>query len=428
MTASVHLVWYKNITHAILLVGVSMKVSVSSLEQYERCPKQYYLERIEKSKGYPEAPKRLGRVVHRTIEQMLRTYKEVNWLEPFAADVLYDTFVEEWNKENALNNKKLFTEGLQMASDWMRRWDMLDPKDIIGIEQPFEIDFGSFELIGYIDLALAWQEFNEETGEVVKNINIFDWKTSNVFMSTRDAQESFQLAVYDIAAREIFDDADFFDSCRYRTTIEMLRDGTRLEVRHTDEELELTKRYIEVTVEKIRLDDEWKAILNPDCIYCAHKYSCEEHQKALRANDVPYCQDMHQLEILAIEREQLSIRRKIINERIDKIDNVLKTHITATSEPLNIAGHFFKISKRRKKIYPPDIVVPLLVKKLGLDARDVLSEVSSINPKKLKDYLENSTKTFGNNKISMIRSTLENTATTIVTPQLYHRKEKSKKQ
>lgn len=399
-----------------------MHVSVSSLEQYERCPRQYFLERIEKKPGYPEAPTRLGRVVHRTVESLLSLHNSAGEAKPFDATIAQTLYMEEWTKENALNNQALFTEGLQMVWDWIERWSPLDPSSILGVEVPFKIKFDDLTLIGYIDLVLGREVVDEDTGEVFKYVKIFDWKTSNAFMSTRDTQESLQLSVYDLAARQLWPDATSYD-----TTIEMLRDGTQLQVRHSAEDLKLTKSYVIVTADKIDLDDTWEPILNPGCVYCAHKKSCEAHRQALRVDNVPYCQNMHELEILAVEREQLSIRRKIISDRITKIDDVLKIHITATSEPLNLAGHFFKISKKRKKHYPPDHVIPMLVKKLGIDARTILSEVSSINPKKLHGLLDNNISRIGKENISLIRAAIENKAETNITAQLYHRKEKAKK-
>jgi len=391
-----------------------MRVSVSSLEKYERCPRQYYLENVKKTYGYAEAPTRLGRVVHRTIEAILRKRAL------FDADFAHDRFVEEWTSEE-INGPQLFTEGLQMVHDWMTRWDMLDPDQILGIEEKFSIDFEGFTLVGVIDLLLGWDEVNEDTGEVTRHIGIFDWKTTNAFMTTRDAQESFQLAVYDIAARTSWP-AD-----KYWTTIELLRDGKRLTVDHTKEQLSIIESYVKATVEKIRREDTWRAILNPECIYCSHKNSCEEHRAAVRADNVPYCQDMHELELLAIEREQLDIRKKIIKERMAKIDDVLKTHISATSQPLTLAGTFFKISRTEKKIYPPEFVIPVLVKKLGMDARTLLSEVALINTKRLNEFLEENSKKLGIEEIQNIRSTLEKKSKTNVTSSLYHRKEKAKK-
>jgi hypothetical protein len=337
------------------------------------------------------------------------------------ADFALERFSEEWAKESGLNNPQLFTDGLQMVHDWMERWDLLDPEQILGIEKKFSIDFKAFTLVGVIDLALAWDDINEDTGEVTRRLGIFDWKTTNAFMSTRDAQESFQLAVYDIAARSLWD-AD-----SYWTTIELLRDGTRLTVDHSEEQRSIIQSYIEATVEKISRDDTWEAILNAECVYCSHKHSCEKHRSALRADNVPYCQDMHELEMLAVEREQLSIRRKIIKDRMSKIDEVLKVHLSATGQPLELVGHFFKITKQEKKIHPPEFVIPMLVKKLGMDARSLLSEFSSINSKQLTEFLKNNEKKFGKEEIGKIRLAIEKKSKTNVISKLYHRKEKAKK-
>ena len=399
-----------------------MRVSVSGLEQYERCPRQYFLERVEKKKGYPEAPTRVGRVVHRTIERLLRNHckrNEAGTATAFDATLAHDTYMEEWTKEQGLNNQQLFTEGLQMVSDWINRWSPLDPAWVLGIEKRFDIEFDDFTLIGYIDLVLGIDKIDEDTGEVFKYIKIFDWKTSNAFMSTRDAQESLQLSVYDMAAR-----LEWPGSAGYDATIEMLRDGTQLTTRHSDLDLQVTSDYVEVTADKIFLEESWMPVLNSKCIYCAHKNSCEEHRQALRVDNVPYCQNMHELELLAIEREQLSIRRKIIEDRLEKINDVLKTHMTATSEPLNLAGHFFKISKRKRKHYPAEQIIPLLVQKLGMDARSVLSEVSSINSNSLQALLDKSIPQIGKEQVSLLRAAIENKADTTVTAQLFHRKEK----
>ena len=82
---------------------------------------------------------RLGRVCHRTIKRLMEKHRQDGEVKPFDASLAHDYFQEEWSYETGLSGADLFTEGLAMVIGFVERWSPMDPKRILGIEEPFEI-------------------------------------------------------------------------------------------------------------------------------------------------------------------------------------------------------------------------------------------------------------------------------------------------
>jgi CRISPR/Cas system-associated exonuclease Cas4 (RecB family) len=425
-----------------------MRTSDSALEQYEECPRQYDLERNQKKRGKPTAPIRLGRVVHRTIQKLLKKYKEAGEAKPFDASLASDIYTEEWGKELGLSGKELFTDGLQIVADWVEKWSIpLDPHSILGIEEPFKFtieyrpqddeyddeeeeeetaiepsNLMPVEVVGYLDLVLGHDLVDEETGEVETLIEVIDWKTTKAFLTSRDAQESLQLSIYDLAAREKWPDAR-----AYRAALNLLRDGTHLQVRHSTAERRDTERYILATAAQIRDEREWAPRLNSNCTYCHHRHDCPAYQKALKGDSHTVAEDMNDFDKLIEERAALAIRKKIVGKRLDEIDDVIKAHLKSSKHPLEIGGWFFKLSSVERKNYPADVVIPLLAHKFDISPAELLADLTTVSTKKLKELMKTKAEELGREKVSLVQATLESKAERNYSSRLYNRKEKKPK-
>jgi hypothetical protein len=431
-----------------------VKTSPTALEQYERCPSQYHQERIEKKRGQPNDGMRLGRVCHRVIKRLMEKHRQDGELKAFDASLAHDYYQEEWANESGLSGADLFTDGLTMVIGFVERWSPLDPKRILGIEESFEIPIvlrdddddpeeaeaytdptddgdhvwdcpehgfqssphcadchrereegNSVTARGFMDLVLSDETVDESTGEVTRVIEVIDYKSTHAFLTSRDAESSIQLAVYNLAARSKWPGAE-----KYTCSLHMLRDGTSLTVRHEPSQLEGFKRYIIATAQQIENDTSWITKLGPDCCFCHLRSECVAYQKALKAHNHIAIESPEDLENLAREREEVAIHAKIFNKRLDEIDDVLKAHIDQIQGPLCLAGYVFSKSRVASLEHDPRAVVDLLSERLELTVDEIIKATMKVQKKGLDQLLTEQSEKHGLTAVSMVKAALVNRA------------------
>jgi len=415
------------------------KISATAIEQYERCPRRYHEERIEKKRGQPPDSFRLGRVCHRVIQRLMTKHREDGQVKPFDASLANDFYQEEWAKESGLSGEDLFTEGLTMIVRFVEKWSPMDPGRILGIEEGFEISIvpGTEEFwpgddddprdgegdpetaarapesetlntataFGFMDLVLAEETVDESTGEVFRKIDVIDYKSSHAFVTTRDAEASVQLALYNLAARQKWPGAE-----RYTCTLHMLQDGTNVTVRHEPGQLAGFKKYILATVQQIENDTTWIPKLAPDCVWCHLRAECPAYQKAAKTHNYVATETMDDLEQLAKEREQVAISAKIFTKRKEEIDAVLKEHISRMQGPLLLGGYVFSVSRVDSLEHDPRTVIELLSEKLGLQTGDIVAATMEVQKKRLDQLLTQQAETHGLTKVGLVQAALVNRA------------------
>ena len=439
----------------------SKKTSSTALELYERCPHQYHEERIAKKYGQPPDSFRLGRVCHRTIKRLMAKHREDGEVKPFDASLAHDYYQEEWAVETGLSGADLFTEGLGMVIGFVERWSPMDPGRILALEEPFEIpivlkadrfaegeenettpDTGESEHLwecpehgpqvsphclgchaeradqavvarGFMDLVLGNDAVDEETGEVTRVIEVVDWKSTHAFLTSRDAEASIQLAIYNLAAREKWPGAE-----KYLCSLHMLRDGTSITVRHEPLQLEGFKRYILATTHQIENDTTWVPKLGPNCCFCHLRSGCVAYQKALKSHSHIAIESPADLEALAKEREEVAIHAKIFQKRLEEITAVLEAHLDQMQGPLFLGGYVFSKSVVNSLQHDPNTVVELLSSRLGLAPEMIIRATMEVQKKRLDQLLTEQSEKHGLTTVSMVKAALVNRAGTKITTRM----------
>jgi len=444
-----------------------MKTSSTALEQYERCPSQYHQERIEKKRGQPPMSFRLGRVCHRVIQRLMKKHLEDGEIRSFDATLANEFYKEEWAKESGLSGEDLFTDGLQMIIGFVERWSPMDPARILGIEEPFEIvltpdadeddEFSpggenptddqhewdcpehglqhgphcmechreretakrGITAVGFMDLVLRNEMVDESTGEVEYTIEVIDYKSTHAFVTTRDAESSIQLALYNMAARQKWP-----GERSYTCSLHMLQTGTHITVRHTPQQLAGFKQYILATASQIEQDQSWIAKLGPDCAWCHLRAECATYQKALKAHNHIATETPADLEQLGQEREEVSIRAKIFKKRLEEIDDVLKERLSRTTQPLFLAGYIFSMSKVETLEHSPKLVIELLSERLGIPVDRIIESTMDIQKKRLDQLLTEVAQEQGLTPVAMVKAALANRAERKYSTRMNHKKDK----
>ena len=397
-----------------------MKTSNTAIEQYIRCPRQYHEERHKKNRGQPSQTMLSGRVVHRTIDKLLKNHKERGEADYLDIADANEIFAQEWSAEPGIFDKNLFTSGLQWISDMIDDLGVIDPAHILGTEQWFSImlDDGT-EVVGVIDLVLGVESFDEETGECFLDIEVVDWKTSLSFVSQHDADESLQLSLYLMAARQMFPEAR-----SYTAALHMLPDRNHLATKRSMAELQEDALFVKTTASKIEADTMWLPIVNTSCIYCHLRSDCDAYKDALASPLPAIVADEHDFDGLAKERVRVALLKKLAEKRQKEIDEIFMTHMRSTGAPLELGDNFFRLMTSPTRNYPTLKTCRLLVERLNLDMDHVLESICSVGKTKLDNLLKSYK---GDGDTRMIEAALANVVQTSYNQRIFHKSSKPHK-
>ncbi|MFE6226884.1 RecB family exonuclease [Streptomyces sp. NPDC057854] len=196
----------------------TMARSVSQVEQYEKCPQQYRLQRLERVKPRPAAWSHQGSAFHGAIE----TYEEGG--RRLAADQVADLFHDDYSRRineslaQEPNLDRWLTAGTDGQSDiearyvlgmsqarayvqWAEKHEPAIWKDSAGrpgIERHLTADIGGVTVQGYVDQLLEQPD---------GSVRVRDLKTGST-------KSRFQLQTYGVLARKVLgvqvNDADWY--------------------------------------------------------------------------------------------------------------------------------------------------------------------------------------------------------------------------
>jgi CRISPR/Cas system-associated exonuclease Cas4 (RecB family) len=408
-----------------------MHVSGTGLELYEECPRRFKIERKDRRDVAVHDGARLGRVLHKTLERLVREHKKAEatgHLDLARASEIYE---EEWTKEGHISGQDLFTDGLQLIHDEIERAGVVAWHEVAAVEEKFSIplvdEVGLFEgiedtvtLNGIIDLMTVHDLVDEETGEVQEDVLVLDYKSTREFLTARDAHASVQLSAYALAARAAFPNAK-----RIRCGLILLRSATVITTTRTPEQLEEFRRYARAMAQRIAADTEWKPNLNAHCIYCDGRRDCPAYKAVLDGDTYLVCDDPEDLDRIAEERQAIALRVMVMEKRKEELDAILKAHLAAFKQGLTLAGRFWKITHPEGKTYPLGETLSVVSEKTGIRKEELFDRLGVVQKKSLAAFLKG-LKAKGTN-ITMIQSALEGIAERTRGNRLYHREEKKPK-
>jgi DNA helicase-2/ATP-dependent DNA helicase PcrA len=174
-----------------VLEGLQSRLSASAVDTYERCGLQFKLERDWRLAGQPAAAMQYGAVIHRVLKTYFdsialgRPKTEDEVVEQFRRDLAEAKILEPYQHE--LYEK----QGTAHLRDFLASARATTPQ-VLHTEQGFEIRMGETVVAGRID-----RIDQRPDGSVA----IVDYKTGKA-RDQEDADESLQLSLYAIAAKE----------------------------------------------------------------------------------------------------------------------------------------------------------------------------------------------------------------------------------
>ena len=172
--------------------GLQDRLSASAVDSYERCPLQFKLERDWKMARKPVAAMQYGAAMHRVLRTF---YDAVRLGRPKSNAELIALFRQDLAeaKIHELYQHELYEEqGVAQLKEFLAAARTMDAPQVLHTEEWFEVRIGGTVVTGRID-----RIDRATNGRVV----IVDYKTGKA-RDQKDADESLQLSLYALAARE----------------------------------------------------------------------------------------------------------------------------------------------------------------------------------------------------------------------------------
>ncbi len=241
-------------------------LSATAIEIYEECPLRFKLEREWHLPREVPASLHYGAAMHgvlRTFYDAQRYQREIgddDLLEQFRAALASAGITDRYQYELYLR------QGMEQLRQFFEAARSAPPPEVIETERGFELQVGPAKLAGRVDRI-------DRTGP--DTVAIVDYKTGKP-KSQEDADESLQLSLYALAARETWGKrAD-------RLVFHNLENNTPVCATRTDAELEAAKLRVQQVAEGIARG-EFAAKPGYHCAFCPYRNLCPATEKMVAA-------------------------------------------------------------------------------------------------------------------------------------------------
>jgi DNA helicase-2/ATP-dependent DNA helicase PcrA len=243
---------------------LSARLSASAVQRYETCPLQFKLEREWRIPGEPSAAMQYGGSIHRVLKAFFDTVKagrpmsEQELIDVFRADLvdakIQDSYQHDLYERQGIDQLRGFLEGYRKAPNL----------EVLHTEQFFEIKVDQSVVAGRIDRMDRLPD-----GRII----ITDYKTGRP-QSQEDADESLQLSVYALAAREKWGyEAN-------KLVLYNLQENTSVNSIRTDVDLKQAKLKVSEVAQKVA-EERFEPKPGFHCRFCAYHTLCPATEKRI---------------------------------------------------------------------------------------------------------------------------------------------------
>ncbi len=171
---------------------LSSRLSATAVQNYEMCPLRFKLEREWGLPREVPAAMQYGAVMHRVLRAY---YDSVRFERPYSDEALISLFrsdLADAGIQDRYQHELYEKQGIAQLLEFVAASRRVPFPNVAHAEEFFEVRFGKTAVVGRIDRI-------DRTGD--GGVTITDYKTGKP-QSQEDADESLQLSIYALAARE----------------------------------------------------------------------------------------------------------------------------------------------------------------------------------------------------------------------------------
>ncbi|MDD2766433.1 MAG: PD-(D/E)XK nuclease family protein [Candidatus Moranbacteria bacterium] len=241
-----------------------MRISYSTLNNYQTCPLKYKFREIDKIKE----PKSKEAVFGTLIHAVLKYIHTPAILSP-TLDQALDYYSKGWNSEvydDEMEERSAFTQGVAIIQKYLQN---NKPNDytIIDLESRFAIEIGNEQdgihtVSGIIDRIDKTEDGYE----------IIDYKTTRKMPSQDKVDNDLQLSIYLRAFLERYPkEKEHLD--KITVSLYFVKHGVKLSSKRTKEQLEHIEETFLDVIKSIE-EEKFDPILSPLCDWCGYQNIC----------------------------------------------------------------------------------------------------------------------------------------------------------
>lgn len=280
----------------------AVRLSYSRVDTYERCPLLFKFRHIDKMPSTPSPDLSWGSAIHSALE--------VWWSQklpsPPPVEVLYRALYEHWDDSGFADiDRDTKLEWYRHARDVLTRHHQIyaaDYRPAVACEQWFELDIGdSIAVRGSIDHVARTAS---------GGLGVVDWKTNRRARSRRDVADSLQLAIYTLAARELWGREPEW------VALDFVVPGLRVTVDRADIDVEAALTRIRSVAAKVQAET-FAPTPSPLCGWCDFRSVCPAFEGD--GPDVPG--------MAIVELQRLRRRRARDEARIAELERVVSHYL-----------------------------------------------------------------------------------------------------
>jgi RecB family exonuclease len=394
------------VTHSVHASAIHLPVvdsahpySHARLRRFGQCPLSYRLHYLDRLPAAPSAEAELGRVLHRTLEDLVRDHVRTGRKGPLDGAIAAAMYQRLWS-ETQLSTPAVFGEGLALVKRWVAREGVVDPEAVLGLEREFELEIAGVRLVGALD------RVDRIAPDAVR---IRDYTSGRIPPSRQEVDESLQLALCDLAAAQLWPWAR-----RIEVGLDLLRHDRVVWTERSEAQREATWRYVRAMVDRIETAQDYPARLGTLCTHCDQRTHCPAYRDALSATPTPATAataatvDEGDLAAVAREREELAGRIKIATARKDALDEVL-TQRLARQDELVLEGRRYRLVTATRKDYPLEPTLDALAA-AGVDRAGALARIGRADAQALRRELDELGAGLDPDRLAALKATLEASA------------------
>ena len=331
--------------------------SNSRLSCFETCPLQYklaYIDRIDREKESIEAF--LGSRFHETMELLYRDLKCKAHTLKELTDYFDSQWDKEWSDEITIIKKGRTKEdyrnlGRRFVEDYYKRYQPFNQGRVLGLEKEIFIDLkgdGKYKLRGFIDRLVQLEDGTYE---------IHDYKTSGSLPAQKYLDEDRQLALYQIAIENTWNDVK-----NTRLVWHYVAFDKEMSSQRTKGQLEELKKGTAILIDLIEATKEFLPTESGLCDWCAYPDLCPRKKHLYKVDSLPvneYLKDdgvklTNTFAKLVAEKKDQQKKIDSIDEEIDKLkEAVIKYAKKEGIEVIKGSDNKLKINEKQKVSSPP---------------------------------------------------------------------------
>ncbi len=365
--------------------------SYSRLNRYATCPLSFKLHYLDGLESEPAIELQFGTVIHRALESLVREHVRANRTDRIAVDDAVRAFRREWT-DSPLTDPALFADGLEIVKRWALREGVVDYRNVLGMEQEFDLRIGPHRIIGAMDRV---DRVSDDT------IRVRDYKSHRVLFAQDEVDSSLQLSIYDLAARQIWPWAKHVE-----LELDMVRHGVAQRTSRTDAQREATREYVLATVAQIELATDFPARPNTHCNRCDHRKQCSAYAEALAGKREFICTDYGDLVAIGREREEVARLAKILYGRKEELEGFLRGGLEREAV-IDTGSVRYSMGSTSRTEYPLAKTVDALTDVAGVAREDLIARLGVVDKDALGEVIEEIAKRLPKTRLTMLKAQIE---------------------